>query len=294
MRPELRRWCVHVHGTAHRGSRDRSRDEPPVHHQHHPRAGQLSEAGRAAPTSHPRRSARQPIDAALAARSPRSGASQLCRGASRSPSSPPATSHGAAPASSPAKSPASGRPSSQASRRWRRRRAVGAGRSSSAGGGADGGEELSHRGVSPAPPPSPRRSQAPSATGQSSRACPATPSTPCLPPNRGNSIGADAPSAPGRRNSPRPGDASLGEGVVRGKSACAACAGPADWMASVVGDLGFEDDGGLIASEPRVEHRHAREAVLRRGVVLSRAAWFRCGSWQAGCSGTGGLPGPGS
>ena len=37
----------------------------PIHHQHHPRAGQLSEAGRAAPTSHPRRSARQPIDAAL-------------------------------------------------------------------------------------------------------------------------------------------------------------------------------------------------------------------------------------
>ena len=38
-------------------------------------------------------------------------------------------------------------------------------------------------------------------------------------------------------------------------------------MASVVGDLGFEDDGGLIAAEPRVEHRYAREAVLRRGFV---------------------------
>ena len=54
-------------------------------------------------------------------------------------------------------------------------------------------------------------------------------------PRPGKSIGADAPSAPGRRNSPRPGDASLGEGVVRGKSACAACAGPtAGWRQSSV------------------------------------------------------------
>ena len=46
---------------------------------------------------------------------------------------------------------------------------------------------------------------------------------------------ADAPSVPGRRNSPRPGDASLGEGAVRGKSACAACAGPAaGWRQSSV------------------------------------------------------------
>ena len=51
-----------------------------------------------------------------AARSPRSGVSQRCRGASRPPSSPPAPARHAA--SSPAKSPASGRPSSQASRRW--------------------------------------------------------------------------------------------------------------------------------------------------------------------------------
>ena len=70
---------------------------------------------------------------------------------------------------------------------------------------------------------------------------------------------------------------------------------PCSWMASVVGDLGFEDDGGLIACR-RTSCRtpSCPRSCTPAGLRSSRAAWFRCGSWQAGCSGTGGLPGPGS
>ena len=82
---------------------------------------------------------------------------------------------------------------------------------------------------------------------------------------RGQSAMGDAPSAPGRRTVPDPATPALA------RASCAARApaprAPAlqlGWRQSSV-ILGFEDDGGLIAAEPRVEHRHAREAVLRAG-----------------------------
>ena len=81
----------------------------------------------------------------------------------------------------------------------------------------------------------PRRLRRPPCCDGRRRPPPASPRTSAARPGRGRSAVAAAPSAPGRRNSPRPGDASLGEGVVRGKSACAACAGPAaGWRQSSV------------------------------------------------------------